>query len=280
MSTGIVFDIKEFAVFDGPGIRTTVFMKGCPLRCQWCHNPEGLEFHPQLMVQYSRCTGCGLCRAGCDHPECRGFDRCLHACPNGLISLSGREVDSGELAAKLLRERDFWDISGGGVTLSGGEPLAQPEFLLDLLDKLEGVHRCVETSGFAPTDVFAAMCARTELVMMDLKLIDPDLHKQYTGQDNALILQNLDYLRQSGHPCIIRTPLIPGVTDTMENLSAIAKLLVGIPGLQRAELLPYNPMAGAKYPQLGLEPTEFTGQKADERLLEPFIRAGVPAILA
>lgn len=277
---GIIFDIKELAVHDGPGPRTTVFFKGCPLRCQWCHNPEGLDFHPQLMVQHSRCTGCGLCRVGCDHLECQGYDRCLHACPNGLISLSGHEVDSGELAAKLLREKDFWDISGGGVTLSGGEPLAQPDFLLDLLDKLEGVHRCVETSGFAPNEVFAAMCARTELVMMDLKLADPDLHKQYTGRDNALILENLDFLRQSGHPCIIRTPLIPRVTDTEENLTAIAKLLVGIPGLQRAELLPYNPMAGAKYPQLGMKGPEFSGPKPDSHLLEPFIKAGVPAILA
>lgn len=277
---GLIFDIKELAVHDGPGPRTTVFFKGCPLRCQWCHNPEGLDFHPQLMVQHSRCTGCGLCRKGCGHPECQKFDRCLHACPNGLVSRSGYEVDSGELAARLLRERDFWDIGGGGVTLSGGEPLAQPEFLLDLLDKLEGVHRCVETSGFAPADVFAAMCARTELVMMDVKLADPALHKQYTGQDNAPILQNLEYLRQSGHPCIIRTPLIPGVTDTEENLSAIAKLLVDVPGLQRAELLPYNPMAGAKYPRLGLRPPEFSGPKQDSRLLEPFMKVGVPAILA
>ena len=277
---GIIFDIKEMAVHDGPGPRTTVFLKGCPLRCKWCHNPEGLSFQPQLMVRESQCVHCGRCFLPCKHPDCQPYGRCLHACPKGLVSVSGTTVDSDALATRLLRSRDFWEMCGGGVTVSGGEPLAQPRFLLALLDALSGVHRCVETSGYAQTDVFSAVCARTELIIMDIKLADPLQHLQWTGCSNDLILQNLAYLRESGHPCIIRTPLIPQVTDTAENLSAIARLLCGLPGLLRAELLPYNDLAGAKYPMVGLTPPDFVGKPPTEASLQPFAAYGVPAVLA
>lgn len=277
---GIIFDIKEMAIHDGPGARTTVFFKGCPLRCRWCHNPEGLHFAPQLMVRESRCTHCGRCQKPCHHPDCQPYGRCLHICPMGLVSVSGQRVRSDELAARLLRSKDFWALSGGGVTLSGGEPLAQPEFLLALLDALNGVHRCVETSGFAPLSVFSAMCDRTELVIMDLKLADDQTHRTWTGQSNAAILRNLDHLRETHHPCIIRTPLIPGVTDTLQNLSAIAELLQDLPGLIRAELLPYNTLAGAKYPMVGLTPPAFSGDAPTEALLAPFTALGIPAVLA
>lgn len=277
---GVIFDIKEMAVHDGPGPRTTVFFKGCPLRCRWCHNPEGLSFKPQLMVRESQCVHCGRCFAPCNHADCQPYGRCLHTCPKGLVSVAGTEIDSDTLAARLLRSRDFWSLCGGGVTISGGEPLGQPQFLFALLDALQGVHRCVETSGFASESVFAEMCARTELVIMDIKLVDPQQHMQWTGCSNEPILRNLEQLRQNGHPCIIRTPLVPHITDTEANLTAIAQLLRTVPGLQRAELLPYNHLAGAKYAMVGLTPPDFVGTAPSEQLLCPFTEAGVPAILA
>lgn len=278
--TGLIFDIKEMAIHDGPGARTTVFLKGCPLRCRWCHNPEGLLFQKQLMVRESRCQHCGRCRIPCDHQDCQPYGRCLHACPLGLVSVAGTSMQSDELAKQLLREKDFWEMCDGGVTISGGEPLAQPKFLLALLKELKGVHRCVETSGFAASEIFEAVCQETELIIMDIKLADPQQHKYWTGQSNEPILNNLELLRRNGHPCILRTPLIPGATDTKENLEAIAELVQGIPGLQRVELLPYNSLAGAKYPMVGLTAETFTGDAPQEEILEPFLRRQIPAILA
>jgi len=151
---GTIFDIKEFAVHDGPGIRVTVFFKGCPLRCNWCHNPEGLSFEPELMVEASSCIKCGKCHVECEHEECHGFDRCLKACPKGLISVMGRKVNSDDLVHELMEYRRFVEMNGGGITLSGGEPLAQPEFLLALLSQLKPIHTVIETSGYGSTDVF------------------------------------------------------------------------------------------------------------------------------
>lgn len=276
---GIIFDIKELAVHDGPGPRTTVFFKGCPLRCKWCHNPEGLSFSPQLMVRESRCTHCGRCRQPCTHPDCQPYGRCLHRCPLGLISVAGTRVRSDELAHRLLRERDFWGETGG-ITVSGGEPLGQPEFLTALLDELNGVHRCVETCGFASEEAFDAMCARTELVIMDLKLMDPVQHRRWTGQDNAPILRNFDRLKAGGHPFIIRIPLIPDVSDTVENLTATAERVRGADGLLRVELLPFNPLAGAKYAMVGAAPTDFPKRKANPEWVRIFTDRQIPAIMA
>lgn len=276
---GVIFDIKELAIHDGPGPRTTVFFKGCPLRCKWCHNPEGLSFAPQLTVRESRCTHCGRCKRPCDHPDCQPYGRCLHRCPLGLVSVAGTRIASDVLAKKLLRGRDFWGAEGG-VTVSGGEPLGQPAFLMALLDELAGVHRCIETCGFAPESHFAEMCARTELVIMDLKLIDPAMHRHWTGQDNAPILANLAQLKKSGHPFIIRVPLIPDVNDTEQNLAATAALLHDAPGLQRVELLPFNPLAGAKYAMVGAVPTEFPKRKPDPVLVRIFTDRQIPAVMA
>ncbi len=267
---GIIFDIKEFSVHDGPGPRTTVFLKGCPLRCRWCHNPEGLLPAPQLMVRENHCTHCGRCRTPCSHPDCQPFGRCLHACPRGLIHVAGRTVDSDELAKELLRAQDFFDSCGGGITVSGGEPLMQPEFLCALLDALHGVHRCVETSGYASEAAFAAVRARTELLIMDIKLADPAQHRRWTGVDNAPVLRNLAQLQSDGRPFIIRTPLIPGVCDTADHLRAIAALLRSVPGFVRWELLPYNTLAGAKYPMVGKTPPEFSASSADPTALRQF----------
>ncbi len=247
--TGVVFDIKEFALHDGPGPRTTVFLKGCPLRCRWCHNPEGLSCAPQLMVKQSLCAACGRCRRGCTHPECAPFDRCLHACPNGVVSLCGRTVSAQELAEKLRRDAEFFAASGGGVTVSGGEPLLQAAFVQELCAELNGVHKTLETSGYAPPEVFAGTVPLFDLVLFDLKLADAAEHKKWTGVDNALILRNLAWMREHRVPFVLRIPLIPGITDTPSNLQALA----AIAGEDPVELLAYNAMAGAKYPMVGME---------------------------
>lgn len=240
--TGMIFDVKELGVHDGPGLRTTVFLKGCPLRCVWCHNPEGLSRIPQLSVRQNACTHCGACRRPCKHPDCKPFGRCLHICPQGLISVVGEEVTAEKLAERLLKNRMFWGEKGG-VTFSGGEPLLQAAFVREVIDCLGDVPTAIETSGYADPETFLSVITRMKLVYMDLKLADDDMHRKYTGVSNEKILHNLQLLRESGIPCVIRTPLIPGITDTKENLDAIAQLAEGLP----QELLPYNQMAGAKY---------------------------------
>ena len=246
MKTGHIFDIKEFSVNDGPGVRTTVFFRGCPLRCIWCHNPEGLDTGRGVLIRQRGCLDCGRCRVPCEHPDCKGLGRCLHACPMGLVEELGRVWDAESLAARVMRDAELFESSGGGVTLSGGEPLLQHEFAIELLQRLP-IHKAIETSGFAPADVVERVIAEVDYVMMDLKLIDPALHRRYCGVDNAPILKNFEILRRSGKPYLVRVPLIPDITDTEENLRQIATVVGDSP----VELLPYNRMAGAKYASVG-----------------------------
>ena len=245
---GLVFDIKEFAVHDGEGIRTTVFLKGCPLRCVWCHNPEGLSPQKELYLKRNGCIGCGMCRVPCDHAECREVGRCLHICPKNLVSVAGVEWSSEALAQKLLTHKQFFDTMGGGITLSGGEPLLQADFCVELLTLLKGqVHTAIETSGYASPDTFRRVVELCDFVYMDIKLADAELHKKYTGVDNAVILENAEFLKKSGIPHVFRTPLIPDITDTEENLRAIKEIV----GESAWERLDYNPLAGAKYESVG-----------------------------
>lgn len=265
MAEGMIFDIKEFAVHDGPGIRITVFLKGCPLRCIWCHNPEGLSSIPELMIRKSSCTNCGKCRAGCSHKECGTFDRCTKVCPEGLVKVVGESVDSRELANRLKGFEEFLHKNKGGVTISGGEPLAQPEFLIDLLKELKPIHTVVETSGYGRQDVFRQVMQLADLILFDIKHIDPKVHKKVTGFDNTLILENLNNLIASRKSFIARVPLIPGVNDSQENMEKTALLLKDAPCLERVELLPYNPYAGAKYPTVNRDymPSFDEGQQPD-----------------
>lgn len=246
---GTIFDIKEMAVHDGPGIRTTVFFKGCPLRCRWCHNPEGLDPRPQLMYKDVRCIGCKSCQRECEHEECQPFGRCIHSCPENCLEITGRSITAAELAAELKKTAEILGSTFGGFTFSGGEPLMQYDFLSAVAHKLSGYHLCIETSGYANAQVFKQTCKIMDLVIMDIKLADSALHERYTGVGNRQILENLEYLKRSGTPFIIRTPLIPDITDTPENLSAIQRLI----GDAEWEKLPYNQMAGAKYKMLGME---------------------------
>lgn len=245
---GTIFDLKEFALNDGGGIRTTVFLKGCPLRCVWCHNPEGLDAKPELYVKQNGCLQCGLCRRPCGHPECQPFGRCLHICPKNLLSVKGEVWEASALAEKLLRQKKIYESTDGGVTLSGGEPLLQAEFSAELLDLLAGkVHRAIETSGYAEKAVFRKVVTRCDFVFMDLKLANAEQHRHYTGVSNEKILENAAFLRQSGIPHRFRTPLIPGITDTEENLAAIRTIV----GTSAWEQLPYNTLAPAKYASVG-----------------------------
>ena len=223
MRTGIIFSIVEFAINDGPGIRTTVFLKGCPLRCAWCHNPEGWSAQPQWLDK------------------------------KGRKELCGYEISAEELAARLLRDKDLFRDSGGGVTFTGGEPLTQVDFLCEVMDLLPQVHKAVETSAFVSAETFRKALGHVDLVLMDIKLVDPELHRRYTGVDNSAILENLRILKESGKPFVIRIPLIPGVNDSKENMEATASLLKDAKGLQRVELLRYHKTAGAKYPMAGIE---------------------------
>lgn len=249
--TGIVFDIKEFSLHDGPGARVTVFLKGCPLRCRWCHNPEGLSPKPQLLYKKHLCQGCGLCTAPPTTPLMTEFHKEPSRCPNGLLSLSGKEYTPEALVQKLLPYLPMLKPMEGGITFSGGEPLLQGEFLSQCLARLkkEGFHLALETSGYAPKDLFTKVCQQCDLVLMDLKLMDPQMHRQHTGVDNESILNNARWLQQSGIPHCFRTPLIPGITDTQENLAAVCTFVGNSPW----EQLPYNNLAGAKYPLLDMQ---------------------------
>ncbi len=246
MTSGIVFDVREFTIHDGPGIRTTVFMKGCPLSCTWCHNPEGQSRQPQVI--------------------------------RGLAGerVAGQEYTATELAALLNEQADILRANEGGVTFSGGEPLLQAEFVAEVIDLLPNVHILLDTSGYGKKRDFRRLIDRSDLVFFDLKLIDGIAHRHYTGCNNDLILENLEILSTSGKPFVIRVPLVPGVTDTDENLAAIAQTVRGLPGLLHVDLLPYNQAAGSKYEFAGMQ---FKPDYDEARPLNinttPFERSGV-----
>jgi pyruvate formate lyase activating enzyme len=223
MTSGIVFDLKEFAIHDGPGIRTTVFLKGCPLACTWCHNPEGQSAKPQVI----RST------AG--------------------ERVAGKIYKPADLAAILNRQAQILKANEGGITFSGGEPLMQVDFILEVIDLLDDLHILLDTSGYGEIEDFRRVVNRSDLVYFDLKLIDNQLHRQYTGCDNTPILQNLHALSRMSVPFVVRVPLVPGVTDTNQNLAGIAQEVGGMPNLLRVDLLPYNMAAGSKYRSAGME---------------------------
>lgn len=259
MQTGIVFDIQEFCVHDGPGPRITVFLKGCQLRCRWCHNPEGLVARPELM-RSAACTGCGQCAPAEELLKQEAYEKIPPLCPNGYLKVAGKRYTVDELKKLLLPYAQSLSMMGGGITLSGGECLLQSAFTAELLQALSGMHRAIETSGHAPEEEFLRVLPHVELVLFDIKHMDTDVHRQYTGAGNERILQNLTHLKQSKVPFIARIPLIPGFNDNTVNLTLTAQCLSDAPSLVRVELLPYNENAGAKYGMLSKQfpfvPTE------------------------
>ena len=273
--TGRILHLQRLSTEDGPGIRTTVFFKGCPLRCAWCHNPESLSPRPQIQWFASRCLGCETCLAACpdhllqrtqaglviDRECCQGCGKCAEACPAGAIELLGKTVTVEELLGVLRKDRAYYDASGGGVTLSGGEPTLQADFVEALLRglKAEGIATALDTCGLCSIDTLERLLPFTDLLLYDLKLSDPALHRQYTGSANGRILDNLRHLRQmqSRLPfrLWIRTPLIPGATATPENLAALGNYLSeALDGcVERWELCAFNNLCRDQYTRLGLE---------------------------
>jgi pyruvate formate lyase activating enzyme len=266
--TGTLFDIKRFAVHDGPGIRTVLFLKGCTLHCDWCHNPEGIRRQPDLVHFESKCVQCGACVAACpnqalelqaggitiDRQRCEHSGECLEVCYAGALFRYGREVSVAQVMADLRQDADFYRSSGGGVTLSGGEPLLQADFSIEVLRqcKAEGFHTALDTCGNIPWAVLERALPYTDLVLYDLKHFDSHQHQHYTGASNATLLENLRRLDQRRIPLEIRIPLIPGVNDG-ENLRAVGAFLHSFEQPVRVRLLPYHRLAGSKYQRLGRE---------------------------
>ena len=274
---GLVFDIEEFAVYDGPGIRCAVFLKGCPLRCMWCHNPEGLEPHPQRVVTQSLCVHCNACREVCPSPDrCIGCGRCVDVCPKGCIRIAGTRMTAGEVAARIRKQAKILALNGGGVTFSGGEVMLQSDFVVAIRKLVPEVHALIETSAFASAETFEKVAGAMDMVIMDVKIVDPALHRRYVGVDNAQILRNLQILKGLNKPFRIRVPLIPTVNDTPENMEATAHLLEGAHMLEKVELLRYNKAAGAKYSGVGMTyAPDFPEQQEPRIIREPFERRGI-----
>ncbi len=276
--SAMIFDIARFALHDGPGIRTVVFLKGCPLRCLWCHNPESQRPEPELFFTPEKCLGCGGCAAVCprhchrfgaaghglERGNCLHCGKCAAACIPGALAMVGRRWTADEVLAEVLKDRDFYRNSGGGLTLSGGEPLAQPEFLRELLPKAKaaGLQISLETCGYAPWELLRELLPEIDLFLYDLKATDPEKHRRFTGVDNARILENLRQLDAAGGRIILRCPLIPGVNDDPAHLDALAALAERLRNLQEIQLQPYHPLGVDKCARLGvpcpLELRDFT----------------------
>lgn len=282
MKQAIVFSIEEFSVYDGPGIRTTVFFKGCPMRCNWCHNPEGLSQKIQVVKAPNGCLKCGACEKVCAHKDgCVACGKCISVCPRGLIRYSGISYTTDALFQKLKKNSDFLKQAGGGVTFSGGECLLYADFLYELILSLKeiGLHTAIQTSGYAYETDFLKVVSVVDYVMFDLKVMDREKAIEYTGRSNEPILRNFELLSKSRVAFMVRTPLIPGVTDTRENLTAIAER-VRNSGALGIELLPYNKMSGSKYTMVGMEYRPRFNEAAEVNAdIDLFLRYGIKAKL-
>lgn len=277
--TGYIFDIQHFSLHDGPGVRSTVFFKGCPLSCRWCSNPESQSREPQLLHFANACKGCGLCLAACPNgalfqdeeggtigrrkDACALCGACARACPHDARQLSGRRASVAEVAAEVRQHWRIFTQSGGGVTLGGGEVLAQPRFLKALLATLHdelGFHTCIETSGHAPWPVMEAILPFLDLVLLDIKHVDDRRHREATGRSNGSILANARELARRPVPVVVRVPLVPGFNDGAADLHALAAFM-GEAGLRAVEILPYHEFGISKYEALGRSYTVHSHEK-------------------
>lgn len=254
--TGTIFDLKRYAIHDGPGIRTTVFLKGCLLNCPWCHNPEGKNEKPEFMWWAEKCIGCRDCQDACtkeaisfskdslllDRAKCDLCSACTDSCPSEALKLIGEEITVAQVLKVVEKDRAFYDQSGGGVTLSGGEPLLQPDFAYSLLKacKGRGIHTAVDTCGHVDSKVLMGISEHVDLFLYDLKLIDEEKHQKFTGVSNKLILENLKRLSDGGRKTIVRFPLIPGVNDEENDIREVGAYVSSLRGVKEINILPYH----------------------------------------
>jgi pyruvate formate lyase activating enzyme len=294
----LIFDIKRYSINDGPGIRVTIFFKGCPLNCLWCHNPESISPKVQKLFNAGKCIGCGECCRACpvqactltpagivtDQDLCTLCGKCAEVCPTLATEMSGQYRSVEELVAIIEKERPFFDQSGGGVTFSGGEPLLFPEFLVSLLDACgrKNIHRAIDTSGYVKAETLLEVAGHADLFLYDLKMIDAARHKDYTGVDNQLILDNLRLLAESGATIQVRIPLIGGVNDDVASVNAFADYVAGLAGASKEiNLLPFHDVARGKDLKLGqvrdLSALQEPGPDSVVRALEIFREYGLTA---
>ncbi len=296
--TGLVFDIRRGSVHDGPGVRTTVLLKGCPLSCAWCVNPEGQSAAPEILFFQERCTRCGECIQVCncnaviqegdayltDHLHCTMCGRCIEVCESSAREISGREMTTAEVMAAVLEDLPRYHETGGGVTFSGGEPMLQGPFLRELLEscRREGIHTALDTCGFTSWEALDHVRELVDVFLYDIKLVDNAEHLRYTGVSNHTILHNLERLAAYGHNIILRVPLVPGITDSQANLRQIGELAARLPAVRRVELLPFNDAVTGKYAHVDRRPrVENTapGEVAASQALETLKSYPVPAAL-
>lgn len=267
---GNIFDIQRFSVHDGPGIRTTVFLKGCPLRCIWCHNPESQKLSPSLALYTNKCVGCGACVNACPN-DCHSFDekgvhtidrekctlcgKCAEACLYGALELLGRKETVDSIMEEVLRDNTFYKNSGGGLTVSGGEPLMQGEFVLELLKraKEEGIHTCMESCGFAPEEMVKSIAPYVDIFLFDVKATDDGKHKELTGVPFSPIKKNLFLLDSLGKKIILRCPLVPGINTDEAHIKEIAKIAAELDNLLEVNVMAYHTLGNGKYDALNME---------------------------
>ncbi|MGN1410104.1 MAG: glycyl-radical enzyme activating protein [Eubacteriales bacterium] len=289
---GIIFNIQKFCLHDGDGIRTSVFLKGCPLRCEWCHNPESQRAAPELMYHQNKCTACGKCVGICpargkiipDRSKCVACGDCVDICPNRANELCGITVTTEEVMAEVRKDKIFYQTSGGGMTVTGGEPSAQPEFTLSLIRsaKRENISAAVETCGYGRADFFRQAAELGAVFLYDIKVMDSDRHKALTGVSNAQILDNLRMLMDMGADITLRLPLIPGVNDTEGDISALVSFMKENDGrFRHAEIMPYHKMGVGKATAIGRTATVYEeGEKFIDKWLQTFEKLGYKVFLS
>ncbi|WP_027634615.1 trans-4-hydroxy-L-proline dehydratase activase [Clostridium hydrogeniformans] len=290
----IIFNIQKYSIHDGPGIRSTVFFKGCPLKCKWCHNPESQSFEREIMFYVDRCIGCNYCVNECengglyledgnivfDKEKCLGCGKCCEVCPTNAREFIGKHMTTDAVFHEILKDKIFYDESKGGVTFSGGEPLSQGSDLIDIIKKCKErkIHITLDTSGYASEEILKQVCENVDLVLYDLKVIDNEKHKEYIGVDNKIILENLKILVKLNKRVFVRIPLIPGVNTNKKDIEDYIKFLKETGGIEEVDILPYHNISSEKYNRLNkeyeLKDVEVPSEKMLDEIKEDFEKNG------